>query len=218
MNRTFFRYLFHPETVEPIFVEGLPGFGNVGRVAVRYLIEFTHARLFAELYSPFFPDFVIVNKSGICRPPRYEFYTASVNGKPLIILTGDSQPSLDDVAAHYELCGEILEFAEKYGCKFIVTTGGVPVASPEKTVYVAATSDELAKDYMDKGAVIYGKGRIMGATGLLLGLAKNRGLDGVCMLGATTGLRVDKTAGHSVFKFLMKTLGVEIKTENLIER
>jgi len=218
MDRTFFRYLFHPELREPIFVEGLPGFGNVGRVAAKYLIEFTHANLFAELYSPFFPDFVIVNKSGICRPPRYEFSYASINDKHLVILTGDSQPSLDDVVAHYEICGEIIDLAEKLGCKLIITTGGVPVTSPEKEVYVAATSDELATDYMEKGAVIYAKGRIMGATGLLLGLAKNLGLDGTCLLGATTGLRVDKSAGHNIFKFLMKTLGVEVKTEDTMEK
>jgi len=218
MDKTFFHYLSHPELVEPIFVEGLPGFGNVGRVMARYLIEFTHAKLFSELYSPFFPDFVIVNKSGICRPPRYEFYTSSIKNKHLIILTGDSQPSLDDVVAHYELCSEVLDFVGKYGSKFIVTTGGVPVANPEKEVYVAATSEKLATDYMEKGAVIYGKGRIMGATGLLLGLAKNRGLDGICLLGATTGLRIDRNAGHNVFKFLMKTLEVEVKAENLMEK
>jgi len=71
---------------------------------------------------------------------------------------------------------------------------------------------------MEKGAVIYGKGRIMGATGLLLGLAKNRSIDGACLLGATTGLRVDKEAGYNVFKFLMKTFGVEVATENPTEK
>ena len=218
MDKTFFHHLFHPELVKPIFVEGLPGFGNVGRIAAKYIIEFTHAKLFAELYSPFFPDFVIVNKNGICRPPRYEFYIASINSKHFIILTGDSQPSLNDVVAHYELCGEILDFAEKHGCEFIVTMGGVPVANPEREVYVAATSEKLATDYMKKGAVIYGKGRIMGATGLLLGLAKDHGLDGICLLGATTGLRVDRSAGNNVFKFLMKTFGIEVKTENSMEK
>ena len=218
MDKTFLHYLHHPEIVEPIFVEGLPGFGNVGRVAARHLIKFTKAKLFAELYSPYFPDFVIVNKDGICRPPRYEFYVASIKDKHVIILTGDSQPSLDDVVAHYELCDEILDFAEKHGCKLIFTIGGVPVTSSEKQVYVAATSEKLATNYMEKGAVLYGKGRIMGATGLLLGLAKNRGFDGICLLGATTGLRVDRNAGYNVFKFLMKTLEVEVKTENLMEK
>jgi hypothetical protein len=60
---------------------------------------------------------------------------------------------------------------------------------------------------MDRGGVIYGKGRIMGTTGLLLGLAKQRGLDGICLLGATSGLQPDKDAGHAIFQFVLKILG-----------
>jgi len=192
-----------------VFVEGLPGFGNVGKIAARLLIEFTRAKVFAELYSPSFPDYVIVNKDGICRPPRYEFYTATMGDIDFIILIGDSQPSLEDLKAHYMLCDEILDFAEQYGCKYLVTMGGMPTPKPAEDVYVAATSPKLAAETVDKGAVLYGRGRIMGATGLLLGLAKNRGWKGICLLGCTTGLKADREAAFSVFKFLMKTLGTE---------
>lgn len=213
MDKSFVRSLFSPKLETPVFVEGLPGFGNVGKITAQMLIKSAHAKLFTELYSPFFPDYVIVNGSGICRPPRYEFY-ASSTGKPnFIILTGDAQPSLEDVTAHYQLCDEILDFAEKHGSKFIVTIGGVPTPSPTGEIYVAATSNNLALKYMEKGAIIYGRGRIMGATGLLLGLAKNRGWEGVCLLGATTGLKADREAALSVFKFLMKTLGIEVQKE-----
>jgi proteasome assembly chaperone (PAC2) family protein len=64
---------------------------------------------------------------------------------------------------------------------------------------------------MEKGAVMYSKGRIVGATGLILGLAKERGLEGVSVLGATTGFKADRGAGFAVFKFLMKALGNEVK-------
>lgn len=212
MDKPQFIQRFHPNLENPIFVEGLPGFGNVGKIASRLLIDFTHAKLFAELYSPSFPDYVIINKNGICRPPRYEFYASSTEKKHFIILTGDTQPSIEDVTAHYQLCDEILNFAEKHGCKFIVTLGGVPTPPPGGEVYVAATSEKLALENMEKGAMIYGRGRIMGATGLLLGLAKERELEGICLLGTTTGLRADKKSGLSVFKFLMKTLGIEDKT------
>jgi len=179
----------------------------VGKIAAQSLIESTHAKVFAELYSPSFPDYVIVNRDGTCRPPRYEFYAASTEKNQFIILTGDSQPSLEDLLAHYHLCDEILDFAQKYGCKFIVTMGGVPTPQSGGEVYVAATSEKLALENVDKGALIYGKGKIMGATGLLLGLAKRRGWQGICLLGATTGLRADREAALSVFKFLTKTLG-----------
>jgi len=64
---------------------------------------------------------------------------------------------------------------------------------------------------MERGAVLYAKGRIVGATGLMLGMAKEQGLEGVCLLGATTGFRTDRGAAFSVFKFLIKALGNEVK-------
>jgi len=74
---------------------------------------------------------------------------------------------------------------------------------------VVATSAKLAVETMEKGAVLYGAGRIVGAAGLMLGLAKERGWEGVCLLGATTGLKADKGAAFNVFKFLMRLFGVE---------
>jgi len=53
MDKPFFRQLFTPELKDPIFVEGLPGFGNVGKIAARFLIEFTSAKPFAELVFSF---------------------------------------------------------------------------------------------------------------------------------------------------------------------
>jgi len=129
----------------------------------------------------------------------------------LIIMTGETQPSFDDVLAHYDVCGEILSFAEKLGCRFVVTMGGVPITEEKAQVYVAATTPQLAAEFVEKGAAVYSKGRIVGGTGLTLALAKERGLDGVCLLGATNGFKADRGAGYQVFKFLMKALGKEIK-------
>ena len=211
MDRSYFLQISNPVLEKPIFVQGLPGFGNVGKIAAHLLIKFCGAKPFAELYSPSFPDYVSVNSSGICRLPRYEFYAAPMEKNDFIIMTGDTQPSFDDVVAHYSLCGEILDFVEKQGCSLIVTIGGAPITEEKTQVYVAATSPRLALEFMEKGAVIYSKGRVVGATGLMLGLAKERSLEGVCLLGATTGFRADRGAGFSVFKFLMKALGNEVK-------
>ncbi|MFW6111008.1 MAG: PAC2 family protein [Thermoproteota archaeon] len=211
MDKPYFQEIFKPDIQEPVFVEGLPGFGNVGKIAAHLLMEFCgEAETFAELYSPYFPDYVSIEK-GICRLPRYQFHAATLEDEDLMIMTGDSQPSLDDVVAHYRVCGEILDHAERFGCKFIITIGGVPVSEEKEGVYVAATSPTLAREFVEEGAVMYGKGKILGATGLVLGLAEERGLEGICLLGATSGLKADRGAGFAVFKFLMKILGSEEK-------
>ncbi|MEM0314095.1 MAG: PAC2 family protein [Candidatus Bathyarchaeia archaeon] len=211
MDQPVIRYIFSSTLNNPIFVQGLPGIGNVGKIAANLLIKFSGAKLFAELYSPYFPDYVSTGSDGICRLPRYEFYVASTENNDLMIMTGDAQPSFDDVIAQYYLCSEIVDFAIKNKCSLIVTLGGLPSSEAEPKVYVAATSPRLAMELMEKGAVIYTKGRIIGATGLVLGLAKERGMEGACLLGSTTGFQADKGAAFTVFKFLMKLLGNEVK-------
>ena len=211
MDKSYFRQILNPTLENPIFVQGLPGFGNVGKIAAHLLTKFCSAKPFMELYSPSFPDYVSVNSKGICHLPRYEFFAAPMEKNDFIIMTGDTQPSFDDVLAHYSICTDVLEVVKKNGCSLIVTIGGMPMTEEKAQVYVAATSARLAQEFMDKGAIIYSKGRIMGATGLMLGLAKEEGLDGVCLLGATSGFRADRGAGFSVFKFLMKALGNEVK-------
>ena len=211
MEKPYFREIFRPELDNPVFVQGLPGFGNVGRIAAHLLIKFCEAKLFAEMYSPSFPDYVSISSKGIAHLPRYEFYSAPMDKNNLVIMTGETQPSFDDVLAHYQVCDEIVDFVEKLGCHFIVTMGGVPLTEEKAQVYIAATSSKLATEFMEKGSVIYSKGRIVGGTGLTLALAKERGFDGVCLLGATTGFKADRGAGFQVFKFLMKALGKEIK-------
>src|SRR4030042_134090 len=103
MDKPYFRQLFDPQLENPILVEGLTGLGNIGMIAARHLIEFTDAKVFAELYTPYFPDYVIVKNDGTCRPPRYQFYAAKTQKNHYIILTGDSQPSMEDTLAHYDI-------------------------------------------------------------------------------------------------------------------
>jgi proteasome assembly chaperone (PAC2) family protein len=203
--------LSNPQLENPIFVQGLPGFGNVGRIAAHLLVKFFEAKPFAELYAPSFPDYISITSKGVAHLPKYDFYYAPMEKNNLIIMSGEIQPSFDDVVAHYTVCEEVLNFAESLGCKFIITMGGVPITEDKTEVFVAATSNRLAADFMEKGGVIYSKGKIVGGTGLTLALAKERNLDGVCLLGTTLGFKADREAGFLVFKFLMKALGKEIK-------
>lgn len=206
MDKPYFRLLSSPKLEEPVFVAGLLGFGAVGNTASRMLIDAVHAELFAELYTPWFPDYVTVEKDGICRVPHYEFYAADKNKPQLIILTGNAQPPSEDIKAYYELCDTILTFAEQHGCKFLITLDGMSTPKPTSEVYVAATSPKLASETAEKGAAVYGHGKILGAPGLLLGLAKNRGLKGVCLLGVISDIKEDKEAASSVYSLLEKVL------------
>jgi proteasome assembly chaperone (PAC2) family protein len=215
MDKPHLRMLSNPTLENPIFIQGLPGFGNVGRIAAHFLVKFFDAKLFAELYAPIFPDYISITAKGVAHLPKYDFYYAQMEKNSVVIMSSEIQPSFDDVLAHYVICEEVLNFVESLDCKFVITMGGVPITEDKTEVFVAATSNRLATDFMEKGAVIYSKGKIVGGTGLTFALAKERNLDGVCLLGTTLGFKADREAGFLVFKFLMKALGQEIKENRL---
>ena len=211
MDKPHFVQLFEPQLENPILVEGLAGLGNIGMIAARHLIECTDAKPFAEVYAPYFPDYVTVNKDGTCRPHRYRFYVAKTEKNHYIILTGDAQPSMEDGLAHYDICDEILNFVAKYGTNRIITLGAVASSNAANEVYISATSEALAKKHLDKGTKIYSEGKIIGATGLLIGLAKKRGWKGICLLGATSGFGTERAAVLSIYKALQNMLEPDSK-------
>ena len=90
MDKPYLREMFKPALENPVFVQGLAGFGNVGRIAAHLLIKFCEAKPFAELYSPSFPDYVSISSKGITFLPKYEFYSAPMEKNNLIIMTGET--------------------------------------------------------------------------------------------------------------------------------
>ncbi|MBI1971886.1 MAG: proteasome assembly chaperone family protein [Candidatus Aenigmarchaeota archaeon] len=219
--------LERPKLNNPVMVEGLPGIGNVGRVAAGYLIDQTKAVKFAELHSSHFLPFVLVHDNSEVALLKNEFYY--IKGKKkgvrdIIILIGDAQ-SLDQVG-HYEIAEKILDFVEGFGCKEIYTLGGLGTGQLETQkpkVFGAVSSQKLKKKLDGYGvdfSVASKVGTIVGASGLLVGLGKLRGMDGVCLMGETAGFPIvtDPKSAESVLKVLMKILGLNIDLEALDER
>ncbi len=74
MKETYIKEFEQIEPNNPVLIEGLPGLGLVGKIAIRYLIKQLNAKRIAHLYSPHFPYFVLVNKKGNVRLLRGTFY------------------------------------------------------------------------------------------------------------------------------------------------
>jgi len=207
----------------PILIEGLPGFGQVGRVASEHLIRELKATKFAELTCPSFPPEVFVDKEGIIHPIKNEFYYVSTAKTNLIILIGDTQAA--DVRGQYELVGAILKIAGKYKVKEIITIGGYAtgVLKEKPDVFGAATDQKVVAKYEKHGIKFKSKkdrGGIVGASGLLLGVGSMQGFKGVCLMGETPGhpLFVDAKSAEAVVVKLSKILGLDISTRELDKR
>jgi len=217
VKETYVNESLKPELRRPVFVEGLPGMGMVGRIAVRFLIKQLGAKRFAELYSPHFPYYVLVNKKGSVRLLRCEFFfwrNPSGEGD-LVFLVGDSQAQT--IEGQYEVTGVILDYVVKLGVRSVVTIGGYrQEAEGAPRVVAVSTKPELLERAVGAGAVASPAGNpIVGTAGLLLGLAGFRGVDALCLLGETRGYLPDPLAARSVVQVLEKLLGLKLDYSRL---
>ncbi len=183
-----------PKLNNPLFIEGLPGIGNVGKIAVDFLVEELKAKKLFSLFSYKFPHSVFVGEDNLIMMPKVEiFYKKSKGkGRDLLLLTGDIQPI--DEESCYTFCDEILKIVKKFNCSEIITTGGIGLQEVPETpkVYVTGNDETLFKDYVKKGMLtekeIFGVvGPIVGVSGVLLGLGKKQDVKGVALLAETFG-------------------------------
>ncbi len=215
-----------PKLRNPLLVEGLPGVGNIGRVTVGYLIKELNAVKFADLYSEHFFPFVMLHDNYRTHLLKNEFHYVKAK-KPgqrdLILLVGDCQSLSPN--GHYEVAEKILDFVRSHGCKEIITIGGLATGEIEQTgrTLGAVTDDSLLKKYKNLGIDFTAGekvGYIVGAAGLLLGIGKEKGMAGLCLLGETAGFPIvtDPKAAETVLTTLAKLLKIRIDMKNLEER
>ena len=219
MENIVVRYLEHPKLTDPIFIEGLPGIGNVGKLAAEHLKDELKAVKFAEMFSKYFPPQVLVQEDGVVKLVNNEFhYVKRPGGRDLVILVGDYQGLTPE--GQYELSDRVLKEITGLGVKLAYTLGGYGMGRmvTKPRVLGAATGTELAKE-MEKYGVVFSRGEpgagIVGASGLLLGLGRLYDMHAVCLMGETSGYFVDPKSAQAVLGVLTKVLGVEISFEQL---
>lgn len=217
MKETYIKEIERPELKNPVLIEGLPGMGMVGRITARFLIKELGAKRFAELYSPHFPYYVLVNKKGSVRLVRAEFFfwKNPTTERDLIFLTGDSQAQT--IEGQYDVANSILEFAAELGVKVVITIGGYRKETDEAPKVVAvSTSQALLENALRGKAIASPAGNpVVGTAGLLLGLSRFRKIDALCLLGETEGYLQDPVAAKGVLQILQTMLKLQIDLKNL---
>ncbi len=212
MNKTTIEEQKKVELNNPILIEGFPGLGMVGSIATNYLVKELKAEKFGTLYSPHFPYHVIVNENGGVRLLRGEFYVYKNEStkNDFIFLTGDSQPQT--IEGQFEVANTILDFAEEKNVKTIITIGGYRNEFEGNPKIVAvSTKPELFEQAKKAKALPSEAGTpIVGTAGLLLGLAKFRNINAVCLLGETKGYLPDPKTAKSIIEILEKMLEITV--------
>jgi uncharacterized protein (TIGR00162 family) len=220
MKETYIKELQQIQPSKPVLIEGLPGLGLVGKIAMRYLIKQLKAQKIAYLYSPHFPYFVLVNKKGNVRLLRGTFYywkNPKEDSNDLILFTGDSQSQT--IEGQYEIAACMIDYAEKNHVHTIATIGGYRMEAKDKPkVFVAATSTAVIDKSVKAGAFLSTSGSpIVGTAGLILGLSKFKKIDALCLLGETRGYLPDPLAAKSVLEILKNAFNFDAELNGLNE-
>lgn len=212
-----------PKLNKPILIEGLPGIGNVGKIAADFITDKLKAKKLYEISSYTFPHSVFVNENNLVELPKIEIYYKRFNDdrNDLLILAGDVQP-IDEVSS-YEFSEKMLDIAQKLKVKEIITMGGIGLNEIHEPpiVYCTGNSKDMIARYKKNTALnnkIYGiVGPIVGVTGLLLGLAKKRNLPAMALLAETIGhpMYLGIKPGKETLKILNKKLQLKLNLKDL---
>ena len=195
-----------PNLNNPTFILGLSDQYGISEVVVQTLIEHTRSEKFAEFYSPYFPDYIDIDETGLCNLPRFDLYASERFEPNTVIITGKVRPDLEDSRAHYEVFNQLLSFTKDLQCKRFLSFGSFQVEGAEDRIYVAATTGNLVSRITKKlGGKPLVKGLIDGPIGMILGLAKIQVFPSICILSATTPDTYSQDA-QAIFHYILEVL------------
>ena len=194
---------------EPWLVAVWPGMGSVARLAGMYLARQIGAQPIADLVNEEFEPLAVQVENGLIQPPdvpRHSLFgwRHPSGGRDLVILESDTQPQQPGARVGQQLIEVARTLRVGRVCTFAAMATLIdPLSVPR--VFAAATDRALLDEVQQLDAVPLADGSIGGLNGSLVGMAAERGLDAICLLGEmpyyATGFANPKAAAAVVRLF-----------------
>lgn len=223
MEKIILNQIKRPRLTNPILIGGLPGIGNIGKIAADYLIEKLKMEKMADVYSQYLPPQVFIGDDGLTHLVKNSIYYKKFPKKTdIMILVGDFQGTTQE--GQYELSYTVLDLAKKFNVSAVYTLGGYSTGKISETPRVlGAVTDLSMLNMLQDDGVVFPKGEpgggIVGSAGLMLGMGKELfNIDGACLMGETSGYFADPKGAREIIKVLSKILDVEIDLKEIEER
>jgi proteasome assembly chaperone (PAC2) family protein len=200
-----------------------PGIGNVALIVARYIKDKLKAEEIGGIEPfDFFDPIGIMVKNNIIEAPQFPeskfyYWHNPKSGRDLVLFISDEQPSFKG----YELASCVIDISQKLKVKRVYTCAAAiaRIHHTEKPkVWGAATNQKLLEVLRKYDVILRGDIQIAGLNGLFLGVAKERGIEGICLLGEvpmyTTRIPNPK-ASLAVVDVLAKILDIDINLSEL---
>jgi proteasome assembly chaperone (PAC2) family protein len=173
----------------PSLYAAWPGMGNVSLNAARFLVEKLDMEPIGSIESlEFSAAEDIVIRDHIVLPleiPEYRFYAFRNPEKKgdLLVFIGDHQPFQ---AQGLALAHHVMRVADWFGVRRVYTGAALMCSISHMEyprVWGIATHREILPELENLEVHLLPEGHVSGLNGLLLGVAKRMGFEGVCLLG-----------------------------------
>jgi proteasome assembly chaperone (PAC2) family protein len=215
---------FEPELENPSLIAVWPGMGGVASIAAKYFKDELKAQEFGRIepYQFFEPTAVRIRDNVIEEPqfPQSSFYFWKGNtGQDLIIFMGDAQPSMQGHA----LGNLILDVAQRFGVKRVYTSAAAPAHihyALRPRILGVVTKPDLVPEIEAQHVKLMSTGTISGMNGILLGIAKKRDMEGICLLGEIPIYLTEMAnprASKAIVEVLSRMLEIKVDTTQMDE-
>jgi len=214
-----------PRLNSPNMLTAWPGVGNVAMIVATYLQRKLDFKELGEIEaSRFFDPIGVLVKDNVVEAPQFPqskfYYWKNKGGESDIVLfIGEDQPT----AKGYELANCVLDVGLRFQVKRVYTCAAAMTrihhTEPPRVLGVA-TSQFGARDLKKYDLMQAGNLQIAGLNGLLLGVAKERDIEGICLLGEVPiyATRIQNPmAALAVLKVLTVMLDIEIDLDELAQ-
>jgi len=227
------RFYKEPQLEKPDLIAAWPGIGNIGLIAYDTLRGMVEAEEFAEIepWDFFYPRSASIKEGELkeLEFPGCKFYFKRIGERDLLFFIGEEQPT--ETKKIYEMASLVLDVAFHFECKRVYTAGAAvaPIHHTAKPrIWAVPNTPELIEEVKGYNNTIImsdiegrgGQGNISGLNGLLLGVAKKRGLPGICLLGeipiyiSQFPMPYPKSA-KSILEVLTAKLGIKVDLSKL---
>jgi proteasome assembly chaperone (PAC2) family protein len=215
-NHLEITYFSKPELNQPDMIVAWPGMGLIAKISADYLRRRLNAKIFAEVV--YYHNILIYNNSfGELAPIKHRFYC--VKEKDLIILVGDTQPSIPEET--FRLADLVIKVAEDFKVKRIYSIAAFPGENEgEPKVYGICNQENLKPVLEDYGVdSINEEGAVNGLNGIIIGVAKKRGIEGICLMGDIKYANVPQhLAAKAILLKLSSFINIDLDTSLLDKR
>jgi len=219
MMRDLIKISARPKLNNPNLLAVWPGVGNVAIIIATYLTSKLYFKDLAEIQAANFfdPTGVLVEDSIIEAPqfPQSKFYyrkNDKKGGDDLILFMGDDQPA----SKGYELANCILDVALHFHVQRVYTCAAALTRihhTEQPKVWGVGTNQSMVQELKRLNLKQKGNLQIAGLNGLLLGVAKEREINGMCLLGEVpmyASRMPNPMASLAVLRTLTKMLDIEV--------